>query len=100
MNREYLRWYSQRLHRVMEMLVFGHAGAKVLVFPTRDGRFFEYEQLGLVASLADNIEAGQLQLYCIEGLATETSMPSTTIRQSASAAIAPWRNISSTKCCR
>ncbi|MBY3377505.1 esterase family protein [Rhizobium laguerreae] len=72
MNREYLRWYSQRLHRVMEMLVFGHAGAKVLVFPTRDGRFFEYEQLGLVASLADKIEAGQLQLYCIEGLATET----------------------------
>ncbi|MGO8070719.1 esterase, partial [Rhizobium leguminosarum] len=43
----------QRLHRDMEMLVFGHAGAKVLVFPKRDGRFFEYEQLGLVASLAD-----------------------------------------------
>lgn len=31
MNREYLSWYSQRLHRDMEMLVFGHAGAKVLV---------------------------------------------------------------------
>jgi esterase/lipase superfamily enzyme len=27
MNREYLSWYSQRLHREMEMLVFGHAGA-------------------------------------------------------------------------
>jgi esterase/lipase superfamily enzyme len=52
--------------------VFGHAGAKVLVFPTRDGRFFEYEQLGLVGSLADKLENGQLQLYCIEGLAAET----------------------------
>jgi len=72
MNREYLHWYSQRLHRDMELLVFGHAGAKVLMFPTRDGRFWEYEQLGIVASLADKLEAGDLQLYCIEGLATET----------------------------
>ena len=72
MNREYLRWYSQRLHREMELLVFGHAGAKVLMFPTRDGGFWEYEQLGIVGSLADKIEAGQLQLYCIEGLARES----------------------------
>ncbi len=72
MNREYLCWYSPRLHRDMELLVFGHAGAKVLVFPTRDGRFWEYEQVGIVASLADKLNAGQLQLYCIEGLAAET----------------------------
>lgn len=67
MKREYLRWYSQRLHRDMELLIFGHSGAKVLMFPTRDGRFFEYEELGLVGSLADKLEAGHLQLYCIEG---------------------------------
>jgi esterase/lipase superfamily enzyme len=36
----------------MELLVFGHAGAKVLMFPTREGRFWEYERLGLVASLS------------------------------------------------
>lgn len=56
----------------MELLVFGHAGAKVLVFPTRDGRFYEYENLRLVASLADKIEAGQLQLWCVDSLACET----------------------------
>lgn len=72
MNREYLCWYSPRLHRDMELLVFGHAGAKVLMFPTRDGRFWEYEQIGIVATLADKLNAGQLQLYCIEGLAAET----------------------------
>ncbi|MDO1582296.1 esterase family protein [Rhizobium oryzicola] len=72
MNREYLRWYSPRLHRDMELLIFGHSGAKVLMFPTREGRFFEYEQLGLVASLADKVNAGQLQLFCVEGLANET----------------------------
>lgn len=72
MNREYLRWYSPRLHRDMELLVFGHAGAKVLMFPTRDGRFWEYEQLGIVGSLADKVRSGHLQLYCVEGLASET----------------------------
>jgi esterase/lipase superfamily enzyme len=72
MKREYLRWYSQRLQRDMELLVFGHAGAKVLMFPTRDGRFWEYEDLGIVGSLAEKLNAGHLQLYCIEGLAAET----------------------------
>ncbi|ENN88118.1 hypothetical protein RHSP_39038 [Rhizobium freirei PRF 81] len=72
MNREYLRWYSPRLERDMELLVFGHAGAKVLMFPTRDGRFWQYEQIGIVASLAEKLNAGHLQLYCIEGLAGET----------------------------
>jgi len=56
----------------MELLIFGHAGAKVLMFPTRDGRFWEYEKLNIVGRLADKVEAGQLQLYCIEGLARET----------------------------
>ena len=72
MKRDYRRWYSPRLHRDMELLIFGHAGAKVLMFPTRDGRFWEYEKLNVVASLADKVGAGQLQLYCIEGLAQET----------------------------
>ena len=35
----------------MEFLIFGHAGAKVLVVPTRDGRFWEFEKLEIVASL-------------------------------------------------
>jgi esterase/lipase superfamily enzyme len=56
----------------MELLIFGHAGAKVLMFPTRDGRFWEYETLNIVGRLADKVDSGQLQLYCIEGLARET----------------------------
>ncbi|WP_137130365.1 alpha/beta hydrolase-fold protein [Rhizobium sp. FY34] len=72
MIREYVRWYSPRLHRDMELLVFGHSGAKVLMFPTREGRFWEYERLGLVDSLSDKVRAGHLQLFCIEGLANES----------------------------
>lgn len=72
MNREYHRWYTERLGRDMELLVFGHAGAKVLVFPTRDGRFHEYEDLRLVESLRHKIEAGHLQLFCLDSIDHES----------------------------
>lgn len=72
MKREYHKWWSPNLNRNMELLIFGHAGAKVLVFPTRTGRFYEYENLGLVDSIADKINAGQLQLYCVDSVDTES----------------------------
>ena len=72
MNREYHKWYSHRLDREMELLVFGHAGAKVLVFPTRCGRFYEYEEMGLVGALSHKIEQGQLQLYCVDSVDEES----------------------------
>ncbi len=72
MNREYHHWYSPRLGRDMEFLVFGHAGAKVLIFPTRDGRFYEYENLGIVERLRNKIEAGHIQLFCVDSIDHET----------------------------
>jgi esterase/lipase superfamily enzyme len=47
MHREYHRWHSPTLGRDMELLVLGHAGARVLVFPTSQGRFFEWEDRGM-----------------------------------------------------
>lgn len=72
MNREYHKWWSPQLQRDMELLVFGHAGAKVLVFPTRRGRFYEYENMGMVKVLADKIEQGHLQLYCVDSVDAES----------------------------
>lgn len=72
MVREYHVWFSPSLHREMELLVFGHAGTPVVIFPTREGRFFDYENWGLVAALADRIEAGQSQLFCVDSLDAET----------------------------
>ena len=56
MNREYHCWHSPALRRDMELLVFGHAGARVLVFPTAGGRFHEWEDQGMVNALRDLIE--------------------------------------------
>jgi esterase/lipase superfamily enzyme len=72
MQREYHKWFSPNLNRDMELLIFGHAGARVLVFPTRRGRFHEYEDLGLVQALADRLENGWLQLYCVDSIDQES----------------------------
>jgi esterase/lipase superfamily enzyme len=56
----------------MELLVFGNGGAKVLVFPTREGRFFDYENWGMVDALAEPIDRGDVQLFCVDSLDSET----------------------------
>jgi esterase/lipase superfamily enzyme len=52
MVREYHKWHSPRLSRQMELLVFGHAGLPVVVFPTSGGRFYEFEDRGMIAALS------------------------------------------------
>lgn len=72
MRREYSVWWSPRLQRRMELLVFGDAGARVLVFPTRGGRFYDYENWGLVDVLRPSIEAGYIQLFCVDSIDYES----------------------------
>jgi esterase/lipase superfamily enzyme len=72
MHRSYHTWFSPHLRREMELLEFGHAGARVLVFPTRGGRFFDYEDFGLVQALADRIDAGLLHLFCVDSVDYES----------------------------
>ncbi|MFD2569786.1 esterase family protein [Spirosoma soli] len=72
MHREYHKWFSPNLDRDMELLVFGHSGARVLVFPTRKGRFFDYEDFGLVSALTESLESGSLQLFCVDSVDQES----------------------------
>lgn len=72
MRREYHAWHSPNLQRKMELLQFGHAGARVLVFPTRVGRFFDYENWRLVEALRPKIDAGHLQLFCVDSIDAES----------------------------
>ena len=72
MHREYHKWYSKHLERDMELLVFGHAGRAVLMFPTRMARFYDYENWGIVNSLSNKIEKGELQLFCVDSVDAES----------------------------
>jgi esterase/lipase superfamily enzyme len=72
MIREYHKSYSSSLGREMESLIFGEAGLPVVVFPTSSGRFFEFEDQGMVAALAAKIDARQLQLFCVDSVDAES----------------------------
>lgn len=72
MNREYHKWFSPSLQREMELLVFGHGGVPVIFFPTRTARFYDYEDWRIVAAVQPKIEAGELQLYCVDSVDAES----------------------------
>jgi esterase/lipase superfamily enzyme len=72
MNREYHKWWSERLHRNMELLLFGHAGQPVVVFPTSMGKFFEYEDRGMIGALRRPLEEGRLLLLCTDSVDHES----------------------------
>ncbi|HUF51998.1 MAG TPA: alpha/beta hydrolase-fold protein [Longimicrobiales bacterium] len=56
----------------MELLVLGHAGTRVLVFPTSQGRFFEWEDRGMGDTLAEQLDRGWLQLFCVDSIDAES----------------------------
>lgn len=72
MRRGYRAWWSPALEREMELLVFGDGGTPVLVFPTADGRFFEWEERGMIAHMSGRIEEGLLQLWCVDSVDAES----------------------------
>jgi esterase/lipase superfamily enzyme len=72
MVREYRKNHSSRLGREMELLVFGHSGQPVVVFPTSGGRFYEFEDRGMIEVLTAKIDAGLLQLWCVDSVDLES----------------------------
>ena len=72
MHREYHKWYSDNLHRDMELTVFGHAGARVIVFPTQDGRYFDWEDRKMMDTLSRHINNGWIQVYCVDSVDLES----------------------------
>ncbi|MDX1420304.1 MAG: alpha/beta hydrolase-fold protein [Rubricoccaceae bacterium] len=72
MNREHHRWHSPSLGRDMELLVFGHGGARVLAFPTSQGRFYEWEDRGMTRALGEHLRNGWVQLFCVDSVDAES----------------------------
>ncbi len=72
MNREYRVIHSETLGHPMEMIVFGHSGKPMLVFPSQEGRFFDYENFGMPETISNFIEEGKIQLYCVDSIDNES----------------------------
>jgi esterase/lipase superfamily enzyme len=71
-EREYVRDWSACLGREMELLRFGSAGIPLLAFPTSMGRFYQWEDFGLIATLGEAIAAGRIQIWCVDSVDGES----------------------------
>ncbi|MDO4496904.1 MAG: alpha/beta hydrolase-fold protein [Bacteroidales bacterium] len=72
MQVHYYKTYSNHLQREMEYKTYGTEGQGVLVFPSQDQRFYEWEDNGMIDVLAPMIEAGKFHLICADSIDLET----------------------------
>jgi esterase/lipase superfamily enzyme len=54
------------------VISYGHWGRPVLVFPSEQGRAYDYENNGMVGAVADLIDAGRVKLYCVDSFDAQT----------------------------
>jgi esterase/lipase superfamily enzyme len=67
-NKELLKWYSPTIGKEMEMLVFGHAGYPVIIFPTTMGRYHESSDFGVIEAARWFVENGKIKIYCVDSI--------------------------------
>jgi esterase/lipase superfamily enzyme len=72
MQIEYHKWHSSILGHDMELKVYGYFGKPVLVFPSQQGRFHDFEDWGMTNTLAWFIEAGQIKLFTVDSLDSQS----------------------------
>jgi len=68
MDFETHRWHSPRLGQEMELRVYGHAGKPVLVFPSARGRFYDYQDFGMVDAVSGFLEGGAIALVTVDSV--------------------------------
>lgn len=72
MKVEYYKEYSRNLGREMEFKVYGHGGKLCLAFPPQNGRFFDMEDRGMIATLTPWLEDGRLQVVAVDAIDGES----------------------------
>jgi esterase/lipase superfamily enzyme len=66
MHGHHQSWHSPNVGRQMHVRWFGHAGARVLVFPTTMGNHDEWPNRYMPDVLREQIERGWIQLFCLD----------------------------------
>ena len=72
MNVEYHKWWSPNLNQDMELKVYGNGGKAVVVFPTSGGRFYQYEDFGMVEACRSFIDDGRIKLFGVDSVDSQT----------------------------
>ena len=66
MRRDHLSLHAPSIGGDGDLLVYGHWGRPLLVFPSQQGRAWDYENNGMIGALWPSIDAGRLKVYCVD----------------------------------
>jgi len=72
LGEQYHKWHSPAIGREFEMLVFGHAGYPVILFPTSKGSYYQNKDQGLIATARWFLENGKVKIYCPDSLDSDS----------------------------
>ena len=72
MLRRYIKLPSPAIGHDMELLAFGHHGPEMIAFPSGGGRFFDWEDNGMVDAVSYWLDAGLIRLYLPDSIDHET----------------------------
>lgn len=68
LQEEYHQWHSPITGGEFKMLVFGHAGYPVILFPTSQGTYYQNKDQGLIDTAGWFLENGKVKIYCPDSL--------------------------------
>lgn len=66
MSREVAELWSDRIGAAGAVIRYGHWGRPVLVFPSEQGRAWDFESNGMLTAVSGLVEAGRLKVYCVD----------------------------------
>ena len=66
MRRDHLSLPAPAIDGYGDVVAYGHWGRPLLVFPSQQGRAWDYENNGMIGILEWLIEAGRLKVYCVD----------------------------------
>ena len=66
MKREFITRWSDALGKDASMIVYGEGGYPVIVFQAQGSKSNNYEDFGMIDTLADYIETGTIQIFSVD----------------------------------
>ncbi len=67
MHVEYHRLFSPHLNEDFELKSYGDNGHPIIVFPSQGGRFFDFENWGMIDALRPHIDSGRFKVFAVDG---------------------------------
>lgn len=72
MYRDAIYYHSNVLGEDLGVIVYGMTGYPIIVFQTQDSKCTNYEDFGMISELADYIDGGKVQLFCVDSIDQES----------------------------